>query len=153
MEKKPKKIGVYICHCGGNISDYVDVEKVRQSVEGEDIVFIAKTTMFACSDANQRDMVEDINEGKLQEAEHDMVILSTGVLPNPGIDKFFENETLAMDEFNFVGQSDLLASPAKTSINGVFVAGTATGPMDIPDSILSAGSASSEAISYLIKHP
>ena len=58
-----------------------------------------------------------------------------------------------MDEFNFVGQSDLLASPAKTSINGVFVAGTATGPMDIPDSILSAGSASSEAISYLIKHP
>jgi heterodisulfide reductase subunit A2 len=65
MEKKPKKIGVYICHCGGNISDYVDVEKVRQSVEGEDIVFIAKTTMFACSDANQRDMVEDIKANDL----------------------------------------------------------------------------------------
>ena len=65
MEKKPKKIGVYICHCGGNISDYVDVEKVRQSVEGEDIVFIAKTTMFACSDANQRDMVEDIKANNL----------------------------------------------------------------------------------------
>ena len=96
---------------------------------------------------------EDINEGKLQEAEHDMVILSTGVLPNKGIDKFFENETLALDEFNFVGQSDLLASPSKTSIKGVFVAGTATGPMDIPDSILSAGSASSEAISYLVQHP
>lgn len=65
MEKKPKKIGVYICHCGGNISDYVDVEKVRQSVEGEDIVFITKTTMFACSDANQRDMVEDIKANNL----------------------------------------------------------------------------------------
>jgi len=93
---------------------------------------------------------EDINEGKLQEAEHDMVILSTGVLPNTGIDKFFENQTLTLDPFNFVGQSDALASPAKTSIEGVFVAGTATGPMDIPDSILSAGAASSEAISYLI---
>lgn len=65
MEKKPKKIGVYICHCGGNISDYVDVEKVRQSVEGEDVVFIVKTTMFACSDANQRDMVEDIKQNEL----------------------------------------------------------------------------------------
>jgi len=32
-----KRIGVYICHCGGNISDYVDVEKVRQSVENDDI--------------------------------------------------------------------------------------------------------------------
>jgi heterodisulfide reductase subunit A2 len=62
---KKKKIGVYICHCGGNISDYVDVEKVRQSVEGEDIVFIAKTTMFACSDTNQRDMVDDIKANDL----------------------------------------------------------------------------------------
>jgi len=62
---KKKKIGVYICHCGGNISDYVDVEKVRQSVEGEDIVFIAKTTMFACSDTNQKDMVDDIKANDL----------------------------------------------------------------------------------------
>jgi heterodisulfide reductase subunit A2 len=96
---------------------------------------------------------EDINEGKVQEAEHDMVILSNGVLPNSGIDKFFVNEKLQLDPFNFVGQTDMLASPARTSIEGVFVAGTATGPMDIPDSILSAGAASSEAISYLIKHP
>lgn len=93
---------------------------------------------------------EDINEGKLKEAEHDLVILSTGVLPNKGIEGLFENETLYLDPFNFVGQVDSLASPAKTSIEGVFVAGTATGPMDIPDSILSAGSASSEAISYLV---
>lgn len=46
----------------------------------------------------------------------------------------------------------MLVNPAQTSIEGVFVAGTATGPMDIPDSILSAGAASSEAISYLIQH-
>lgn len=95
---------------------------------------------------------EDINTGKLMEADHDMVVLSTGVVPPKGIDGLFEGETLYMDQFNFVGQSDPLANPSKTSIEGVFVAGTATGPMDIPDSILSAGSASSEAISYLIQH-
>ena len=55
-----KKIGVYICHCGGNISDYVDVEKVRQSVEKEEGVFLAKTTMFACADSNQQEMVDDV---------------------------------------------------------------------------------------------
>jgi len=59
------KIGVYICHCGGNISDYVDVEKVRQAVENDDGVSIAKTTMFACGDANQKDMVEDIKKNGL----------------------------------------------------------------------------------------
>ncbi|MBP1630136.1 MAG: 4Fe-4S ferredoxin [Bacteroidetes bacterium] len=95
---------------------------------------------------------EDINSGKLQEEEHDMVILSTGVLPNEGISELFEGDTLGLDKFNFIGQSDALAGPSRTSIDGVFVAGTASGPMDIPDSILSAGSASSEAISYLIQH-
>jgi heterodisulfide reductase subunit A2 len=60
-----KKLGVYICHCGGNISDYVDVEKVRQSVENEEGVFIAKTTMFACGDSNQKEMVEDIKNNHL----------------------------------------------------------------------------------------
>lgn len=95
---------------------------------------------------------EDINEGRLEEAEHDMVILSTGVLPNKGLDSKFENLKLNTDQYNFIEQSDMLVNPAQTSIEGVFVAGTATGPMDIPDSILSAGAASSEAISYLIQH-
>jgi len=60
-----KKIGVYICHCGGNISDYVDVEKVKQAVAQEDGVFLSKTTMFACADSNQKDMVEDIKAQQL----------------------------------------------------------------------------------------
>ncbi len=60
-----RKLGVYICHCGGNISDYVDVEKVRKSIENDEGVFIAKTTMFACGDANQKEMVEDIKKNEL----------------------------------------------------------------------------------------
>jgi heterodisulfide reductase subunit A len=94
---------------------------------------------------------EDINESTVKEAEHDLVVLSVGVLPNHDTATFFPDQSLEMDPFNFVYQADPLVSPAKTSINGVFVAGTATGPMDIPDSILSAGAASSEAISYLIQ--
>ena len=60
-----KKLGVYICHCGGNISDYVDVEKVKQAIETEEGVFLAKTTMFACGDSNQKEMVEDIKGNAL----------------------------------------------------------------------------------------
>ncbi len=60
-----KKIGVYVCHCGGNISDYVDVEKVRQAIEDEGGVMLSKATMFACSDSNQKDMVDDIKNNDL----------------------------------------------------------------------------------------
>lgn len=62
---KKKRIGVYVCHCGGNISDYVDVEKVRAAVEDEDSIVLSKRTMFACSDSNQKDMIEDIKEHNL----------------------------------------------------------------------------------------
>ena len=92
---------------------------------------------------------EDINENIVKEAEHDMVILSVGVMANADNAGFFTGEELKLDPFNYVYQADLLASPSETSIKGVFVAGTASGPMDIPDSILSAGAASSEAISYI----
>jgi heterodisulfide reductase subunit A2 len=65
MTEEGKKIGVYICHCGGNISDYVDVDKVREAVEKELGVTVAKTSLFTCSDASQQEMRKDIEEQKL----------------------------------------------------------------------------------------
>lgn len=92
---------------------------------------------------------EDIATGKVTEREHDLVVLSVGLLANPSITSIFKNEKLEIDASNFIGQPDLLKSPAHTSIAGVFAAGTATAPMDIPDSIMSAGAAAAEASGYL----
>ena len=61
---KPR-IGVYICHCGGNISDYVDVEEVARKLAEEPDVVVAKDLMFDCSDASQAEMIEDIRTRKL----------------------------------------------------------------------------------------
>ena len=60
-----RKIGVYVCHCGGNISDYVDVDEVIAAVESEPGVSVARTAMFTCSDATQQEIVDDIKEQKL----------------------------------------------------------------------------------------
>ena len=92
---------------------------------------------------------EDIESGKVKEAEHDMVILSVGVLANDEITAAFNGQHLDTDDFRFIRQKEELTSPALTNIKGVFVAGAAAGPMDIPDSIMSAGAASSEAAAYL----
>jgi len=59
------KIGVYICQCGGNISDYVDVEKVREAVKNEPGVALAKHMMFTCADSSQKEMIDDIKENNL----------------------------------------------------------------------------------------
>ncbi|MGA9776378.1 MAG: FAD-dependent oxidoreductase [Candidatus Dormiibacterota bacterium] len=55
-----RKIGVYVCQCGGNISDYVDVEKVREAVSGDPDVTVTRTAMFTCSDATQQEIIDDI---------------------------------------------------------------------------------------------
>ena len=60
-----------------------------------------------------------------------------------------EAEKLELDTYHFIKQTDAFLNPSLTSINGVFVAGAACGPKDIPDSILSAGCAASEVAAYL----
>ena len=63
--KMKERIGVYICHCGGNISDYVDVEQLSEMMKDEDGVVIAKNVMFACADSNQKEMINDIRDKNL----------------------------------------------------------------------------------------
>jgi len=61
-----KKIGVYICQCGSNISDVVDVEKAKAVVAEIDGVHVLKITMFACSDSAQKEIIEDITDNQLE---------------------------------------------------------------------------------------
>jgi len=64
MMKKPK-IGVYNCHCGGNISDTVEVAKVKKDISKCPGVEVCETYEYMCSKPGQ-DMIErDIKERKL----------------------------------------------------------------------------------------
>jgi heterodisulfide reductase subunit A2 len=60
-----KKIGVFVCQCGGNISDYVDTEELRRLIEKEPLVSSTQVNMFTCSDAAQQNIVKEIQEKKL----------------------------------------------------------------------------------------
>jgi heterodisulfide reductase subunit A len=92
---------------------------------------------------------EDINQGKLVESKHDLVVLSVGAMANEDPKTMFKADTWKQDEFAFAQQKDLFYTPSLSSIDGVFLAGTTSGPMDIPDTILSSGAASMEAIRYI----
>jgi len=56
------RIGVYICHCGGNISDTVDVAKVKEEIAKLKNVIVAQTYEYVCSDPGQKMIVEDIKQ-------------------------------------------------------------------------------------------
>jgi heterodisulfide reductase subunit A len=95
---------------------------------------------------------EDIDDnGTVREAEHDLVVLSVGIVAHDECRGLFTDAELALDETLFVAQPGKQVDPARTSIPGVFSAGTATGPLDIPDSILHAGAAAAQTAAYIEK--
>jgi heterodisulfide reductase subunit A len=126
-------------------------EEFYQQGKGMGISFVkAKVgTIEERDNGNLTVRYEDMREGKVKEAEHDLVVLSVGMLANPAAGALFKNNDLELDEFRYVKQIDQLRNPAATSVEGVFVAGTASAPMDIPDSITSAGAAASASLAYL----
>ena len=89
---------------------------------------------------------EDQNGEGMVTMNHDLVVLSLGVLPalNPeGICPV----SAASDRFIRTIQPKL--SPTLTDMEGVFVAGVAAGPKDIVDTITEAGAAAMEAAKYM----
>jgi heterodisulfide reductase subunit A len=129
-------------------------EEFYSQTRGMGVEFV-KSRIARISEKEGGDLVlhyEDIeNGGKPVEAEHDLVVLSVGLLPNTNVLDVFGETKPAVNEHQYIDTADELVSPSVTSMEGVFVAGTAAGPMDIPDTILSAGNASAETATYLKK--
>ena len=58
-----QKVGVYVCHCGGNISDHVAVDQVCKNAEKIPGVIKVQDNAFMCSDPGQDLIMEDIKNG------------------------------------------------------------------------------------------
>ena len=91
--------------------------------------------------------VELIEEGSaVVERSHDLVVLSGGVLPAYDPRPLYG---VPIGEDGFVATPSPNLSPCLTDRPGIFVTGTAAGPMDIVDSIVMSGAAAAEAAAYL----
>jgi heterodisulfide reductase subunit A2 len=91
--------------------------------------------------------VERIDDhGQVEEHKHDLVVLSLGLRPAAELDHLLGVD-VAADGFADVPHPKV--APCRTAREGVFVAGTATGPKDIVDTIVEAGAAAAEAALYL----
>lgn len=92
---------------------------------------------------------ENLAGGGMQTMEHDLVVLTVGLVPNLESLRLFRGATLEADEYFYIREPDAVVEPAHTSIEGLFVAGSAIGARDIPDTVLHAGAAAAQAAAYL----
>jgi len=96
-------------------------------------------------DLNPIIKVELTEEGRIIERTFDMVILSLGMIPTNSVSAF----GLLPSSDGFISIPAINTSPNATQRPGIFVTGTAGGPMDIVDSIITASAAASAASAYI----
>ncbi len=65
MANEEARIGVYVCHCGMNIAQFVDVPQVVEFASKLPNVALAKDYQFMCSDPGQDLIKQDIQEQSL----------------------------------------------------------------------------------------
>jgi heterodisulfide reductase subunit A len=92
---------------------------------------------------------DDADLGRLVQADVDMVVLSTAVEAPHDADRIASMFGLGRSEDGFFAEAHPKLRPVETNTEGVFLAGNAQGPRDVPDTVAHAGAAASMAIALL----
>ena len=126
-------------------------EQFYQSAKAMGIEFVKGKVARITEDADQNPIVrvELIDENSVIERKHDLVVLSVGMLPGWNPKAVLDVPTA---EDGFVSILNCNITPTVTAQEGIFAAGTAAGPMDIVDSIMTAGAAAAEAAAFMQSH-
>jgi heterodisulfide reductase subunit A len=82
---------------------------------------------------------------KITEREFDLVVLSTGLVPSEGSKKIGKTLSLTVSPDGFFAEAHPKLRPVDTAMDGIYLAGCAQGPKDIPDSVAQAKAAASSA--------
>jgi len=89
--------------------------------------------------------------GKRVEIDADLVVLGMAIIPNAGAKELAEKLGIATDEHGFMSEIHPKLRPLETPVPGIFLAGMAQGPRDIPDSVAQASGAASKVMAILAK--
>jgi heterodisulfide reductase subunit A len=100
-------------------------------------------------DHSLRVRYEDTVTGHKHEELYDMVVLSAGLEASDGTREIAHVAGLQTGSAGFIKEYHPKLRPVDTQRAGMFVAGTAQGPKNIPDSIAQAKAAASRAVSML----
>jgi len=97
--------------------------------------------------------IEDTLSQKIKELPADLVVLSVAMIPSQGTRKIAGVLNLSQDESGFIKERHSKLKPVDSSLDGIFVCGTAQSPKDITDTIAQAGLASIRGRAFITDSP
>lgn len=94
---------------------------------------------------------EDTLAGKLLEVPVDMVVLCNAIEPRNDADTIRRILAISKSPDGFFLERHPKLDPTSTMSDGIYIAGCAQGPKDIPDTVAQAGSAAARILSFISK--
>jgi heterodisulfide reductase subunit A len=91
---------------------------------------------------------EDLDTGELRKHEVELLVLATGIMANDRNKRLAKALNLKLDELGYFKEKDPLLSPLETGVDGIYLCGGATGPIDIAESVAQATAAAMKAVLY-----
>ena len=92
---------------------------------------------------------EDTTMGRPMEVPMDMVVLSVGMEPSHGTRAMAQLMEVEQNKYGFIEVAHPPLDTVSTKRPGIFAAGAALGPVDLEDTISSAGAAATKAVSLI----
>ncbi|KPK70198.1 hypothetical protein AMJ87_09325, partial [candidate division WOR_3 bacterium SM23_60] len=147
-------------HDGEPIIFYIDVrtagkgyEEFYNRVTDEGAIYIRGKVSKVYQDNGKIIVLgADTLSGKQVEVETDMVVLATGIVPSRGNEEFVRKLKIQCDANEFLTEAHPKLRPVESNTSGIFLAGVAQGPKDIPEVVAQASGAASKAIAILTQN-
>jgi heterodisulfide reductase subunit A2 len=122
-------------------------EFVRRAVEEAGAVYLRGRVSRVFRDGeNLMVWGADTLSGKAIQVRCDAVVLGMAMLPSQSGQRLAEKLGVLKDEHGFVTEMHHKVHPLETSVPGIYVAGAAQGPKDIPDSVAQASAAAARVL-------
>ena len=122
-------------------------EFVQRAVEEDGVLYLRGRVSKVFRDGEKLKVWGvDTLSGKRVEISCDLVVLGMAMVPNPAGKELAQKLGISSDEYGFITEVHSKLRPLETSVPGIYVAGTAQGPKDIPDSVAQASGAASKVL-------
>jgi heterodisulfide reductase subunit A len=145
-------------HDGQAYIFYIDIrsggkgyeEFVQRAVEEDGVMYLRGKVSKVFED-NGKVMVWGVDTltGKHVEIAADMVVLAQAMRPSQGAQELAKKLKLALDKDGFLAEAHPKLRPVESVTSGMFLAGAAQAPKDIPEAVAQASGAAAKAVSIL----
>jgi heterodisulfide reductase subunit A len=127
-------------------------EQFIERVQGEGVIYLRGKVSRIFRDGD-RLMVygADTLSGKRVEIAADLVVLGMAVLPSQGTKEIAAKLGISLGESGFISESHTKYRPLETTAPGIFIAGMAQGPKDIPDSVAQGSGAAGRVLTLFAR--